>query len=206
MDTSPLLHRRQRGQHPHRGGLARAVGSQQAQRLAGLDLQGQVVDGGEVAVAVGEVSAVDRSVVMAASRCSIRVILSRTSNPAVRVVDFVVVEFVEHVGQRGAAGGARSSAMCWAGSVSRSRPTRRSSGSRRGAATRRPTAWTPGWMRCWRIRPSSAAAWLTEMPGSATDQAQQFGLGFGQAPRRRSRGRPSGAVDGGTGRRCRTGR
>src|SRR5713101_9935637 len=40
---------------PHRGGLARAVGSQEAQDLTALGLEGNVLDGDETAIRLGEV-------------------------------------------------------------------------------------------------------------------------------------------------------
>ena len=70
-----------------------------------LDLQGQVVDGGEVAVAVGEVSAVDRRrhglLLVQQSGHLVEDLQSRCQGSG-----FVVVELVEYGGQRGPAGGA----------------------------------------------------------------------------------------------------
>jgi hypothetical protein len=44
----------QAGQHAQRGRLARAVGTEEADDLAGSDLERHVVDGGDAAVALGE--------------------------------------------------------------------------------------------------------------------------------------------------------
>ena len=62
--------RQQAGQHLHRGGLAAAVRAQEAEDLAALDAEADVVDGGEVAEAAREPARLDgrRAVVVDARR------------------------------------------------------------------------------------------------------------------------------------------
>ena len=55
-----LGRRQQAGQHLHRRGLAAAVRAEEAEDLAALDREADVVDGGEVAEAAGEVVRLDR--------------------------------------------------------------------------------------------------------------------------------------------------
>jgi hypothetical protein len=55
-----VLHGCQGGEHAHHRRLARAVGSEQAHRLARSHLQRHIVDRGELAIAVGQIPAVDR--------------------------------------------------------------------------------------------------------------------------------------------------
>ena len=96
MRSSPCCTGCQRGQHPHHGGLARAVGPEQAHRFAGPNLQRHIVDRGELAVAVGQVPAVDRHRQRSAHdhrSCSRRVIVSRTCQSLCQSLDLVVTQF-----------------------------------------------------------------------------------------------------------------
>jgi hypothetical protein len=43
------------GQHPQQRGLAAARGAEQREELAVVDIQGEVIDGGEIAKALGDV-------------------------------------------------------------------------------------------------------------------------------------------------------
>ena len=54
--------REQTGQHPDRGGLAGAVRAEEAEHLAGADVEGDAVDGGEGAEAARQIGDVDREV------------------------------------------------------------------------------------------------------------------------------------------------
>ena len=99
--TSTALDGVQGVEDAQRGGLAGAVRTEQAETLAGLHLQIQVVDGREVAVPVGEIAAVDRRLM-----CHAVSLLQHSGHlgqhlPARRpAFDLVGVEFVEHRGQR----------------------------------------------------------------------------------------------------------
>ena len=131
-----------------------------------VHLQGQIVDGGEVAVAVGEVlGSRSRGVVTVASR-SAAGHLGEDLQSRGQAVGFVVVELVEHGGQRGAAGGAG-----FVGDVLRRLGQSQPADAAvvgvdvRGAAARRPTAWTPAWTRCWAPGRVRRRPGCTEMSG-----------------------------------------
>src|SRR5689334_13244130 len=53
--------REEAGEYPDRGRLAGAVGAKEAEHLAGGDVEGDVIDGGEVAKATRELARFDRN-------------------------------------------------------------------------------------------------------------------------------------------------
>src|SRR5690606_11771075 len=57
-----LARREEADQHLDRGGLAGAVGTEEAEHLAGCDGEGEVVDGGEAPESAGEAADRDRRV------------------------------------------------------------------------------------------------------------------------------------------------
>ena len=196
------LHRRQGGQHAHHGGLARSVRAEQADASRrSRTCRREVVDRGEVAVAVGQVPTVDRKRRHGCLSCSMRVISASTSNPRSRLSSWLGSSSSSTADSAARRAARDSSAMRCAGSVSRSRPTRRSSAStvRMQQAVGRELGHQG--RRGVGNQPQLGGRLADGDVRLAADQAQQFGLRLRSARRRRIRGRSTGAVDGGTGRR-----
>src|SRR6476659_4050186 len=160
------LDRGQCGQHAHHSGLTGSVGAEQPDRFAAAHLQAEIVDRGELAVAVRQVPTVDRKRRRhGCLSCSMWVISASTSSPRSRLSSWPGSSSSSTADSATRRAARDSSAMRCAGSVSRSRPTLRSSESTVRISRPSAASLDTSVEAVLGTSPNSVAASRTEIPG-----------------------------------------
>src|ERR1700731_1485592 len=162
------LRGRQRRQHPHHRGLSRTVRPEQTHRLPGPHLQREIVNRDEIAVPVRQMPAVHGQVggrTHLCLSCNLRVISDITDRPRLSAWIWFSSRSPSTSDSAARPAAREASATCCAESVSRSRPTRRSSLSTARVIRPSDASLDTSVDVVFGTSPSSAAASVTEMSG-----------------------------------------
>ena len=146
-----VLDRRQRREHAHQRRFTGTVGPEQTHGLTGPRLQRHVIDGGELAVAVGQVLAIDGRGSSSLMFVAPGVVVSSCENlqPLCQRFDLVVIQFVDTPDDSARRAALDASTICWVRPASTAQRRGDRSLRRCGSVNRRTPAWKPGSKRCW---------------------------------------------------------